>query len=94
MVIGSCSIELRLPGNGSLKDKRRTLKSVIARLHNEFNVAVAEVDGHDSWTMATLGVACVSTNAAHAHQILEHVVAWIEHNRLDVDVLDYHIEIL
>jgi uncharacterized protein YlxP (DUF503 family) len=93
MVIGSCRIDLRLPGNGSLKDKRRVLKSVITRLHNEFNVAVAEVDGHDSWTAATLGVACVSTNAAHAHEILERVVAWIEHSRLDVDVLDYQIEI-
>jgi len=94
MIIGACSINLHMPGNGSLKDKRRILKSVISRVHNEFNVAVAEVDGHDSWTSATLGVACVSTSAAHAHQILEHVVAWIENSRLDATVLDYQIEIL
>ena len=94
MVIGLCSIDLRLPGNGSLKDKRRVLKSLTARVHNQFNVAVAEVDNHDSWTAATLGIACVSTSAAHAHEILERVVTWIESSRLDLDILDYKIEIL
>ncbi len=94
MVIGACSVNLHLPGNGSLKDKRRVLKSVIARLHNEFNVAVAEVDNHDAWTAATLGIACVSTDPAHAHEVLERVVAWIEHSRLDVDIVDYQIEML
>jgi len=94
MFIGVCSIDLRLPGNSSLKDKRRVLKSVIARIHNQFNVAVAEVGCHDSWTVSTLGVACISTSAAHAHEILEHIVTWIESNRLDLTILDYNIEIL
>ena len=37
MVIGTCTIELYIPGNGSLKGKRRVIKSIIARVHNEFN---------------------------------------------------------
>jgi len=94
MVIGTCTIDLRLPANGSLKDKRRVIKSIISRVHREFNVAIAEVDSHDSWQAATLGLACVSTDAGHAHQILQSVVDWIERARLDAEVLDYRIEIL
>ena len=38
MVIGACSIELRIPGNRSLKDKRHVLKPLLTRLRREFNV--------------------------------------------------------
>ncbi|MDP3793591.1 MAG: DUF503 domain-containing protein, partial [Candidatus Uhrbacteria bacterium] len=47
MTVGLCRVWLRLPQNHSLKDKRQVVKSLIARLHNKFNVAVAEVDDHD-----------------------------------------------
>jgi uncharacterized protein YlxP (DUF503 family) len=63
MVIGSCTIELHIPGNGSLKGKHRVTQSIIARVHNEFNVSIAEVGNQDLWQSATLGVACVSTKA-------------------------------
>jgi len=63
MVIGTCTIELHLPGNGSLKGKHRVPQSIIARVHNEFNVSIAEVGNQDLWQSATLGVACVSTKA-------------------------------
>jgi uncharacterized protein YlxP (DUF503 family) len=36
MVIGTCTIELHIPGNGSLKGKRRVNQSIIARVHNDF----------------------------------------------------------
>jgi uncharacterized protein YlxP (DUF503 family) len=66
MTIGTCTIELHIPGNGSLKGKRRVVKSIIARVHNEFNVSIAEVGNQDLWQSATLGVACVSTKGGAA----------------------------
>jgi len=93
MVIGTCTIELHIPGNGSLKGKRRVIKSIIARLHNEFNVSIAEVDNQDLWQSATLAVACVSNGSDYVHRLLTKVVEWIEHNRPDVQVVDYQIEI-
>ena len=93
MVIGVCTIRLHLPGSGSLKDKRRVIKSIIARLQRQFNIAIAEVDEHDSWQHATLGVACVSTSTAHAHGLLTRVVNWIEARRPDVPIVDFHIEL-
>ena len=94
MHIGVCTIELRLPGNGSLKGKRSVVKSVVARIGREFNVSIAEVEAQDSWQRAVLGVACVSSSAAYAHGLLEQVVRWIEENRPDVDLVAYEIEML
>jgi uncharacterized protein len=92
MIIGTCIIELRIPGNGSLKGKRRIIKSIIARVHNQFNVSIAEVGNHDLWQSATLGVACVSNGSTYVHGLLTKVVEWIEAHRPDVEVVDYRIE--
>jgi uncharacterized protein YlxP (DUF503 family) len=94
MVIGSSVIELDLPGIGSLKEKRSVLKGLIARVHKQFNVSCAEVALHDVWQSSALGVAVVTTTAAHADQVLQNVVTWIEHNRPDVTVVDHSVEIL
>ena len=42
----------------------------------------------------TLGVSCVSTDAAHANEILSRVVSYVEANRRDVELLDYELEII
>jgi uncharacterized protein YlxP (DUF503 family) len=94
MHVGVCVIDLRLPGNGSLKGKRRVVKSIVTRVTREFNVSVAEVDDQDVWQRAVLGVACVSSSASYAHGQLERVVQWIETQRFDVELLDYQIELL
>lgn len=94
MVIGSSVIELDLPGVNSLKGKRSVLKGLIARVHREFNVSCGEVDLHDTWRSAALGVVVVSTSAAHAENVLESVVQWIETNRPDVTVVDHTVEII
>ncbi len=92
--IAYLNLELRLPGNESLKGKRGILKSLIARLRHEFNVSVAEVDAHDAWQRAVLGVACVSVSRDYAQGLLQAVADAVEHWRLDCDVVDYDIELL
>jgi len=94
MNIGVCKIRLRLPENLSLKGKRRVLKSITTQIGNKFNVSVAEVDDHDLWQLATLGICCVSNNKRHANEILSKVVNFITNSRFDVEILDYEIEIL
>lgn len=93
MLAGLCSVELHLNGVTSLKEKRRILKSLIQRIHNRFNVSVAEVDYQDYWQRAMLGVACVSNESKHAYHVLQEVINFI--NRFpEVDLADYSIEIL
>ena len=94
MIIGICVIELHLPGVGSLKAKRSIIKSLTARLHREFNVSCAEIDQHDFWQSAVLGIAMISTGAGHAQGILEKTVRWIEINRPDVLVVEHSVEII
>ena len=83
-----------MPGNLSLKGKRRVLKSIVAQVGNKFNVSVAEVDDQDSWQMAALGICCVSNNGRYTNEVLSKVVDFIVKSRFDVEVLDYNIEIL
>jgi uncharacterized protein YlxP (DUF503 family) len=94
MAVGLCRIWLRLPENHSLKGKRQVLRSLVARLHNKFNVAVAEVDDQDRWQMMSLGVSCVTNSDRHAHEVLAAVVAFIQAERLDAELVDYRVEVV
>ena len=94
MNVGICKINLRLPENSSLKDKRQVLKSIITRIRNKFDVSVAEVDNHDRWQLATIGICCVSNDNRHANEILSKVADFVLNSRFGVEILDYEIEIL
>jgi uncharacterized protein YlxP (DUF503 family) len=94
MNVGVCRVSLRLPENLSLKGKRRVLKAVITRVKNKFNVSMAEVDDHELWQLATLGICCVSNDGRYTNEVLSKVVDFIVNSRFDVEILDYEIEIL
>jgi hypothetical protein len=94
MNVGVCKISLRLPENQSLKGKRRVLKSITTRVRNQFNVSVAEVDDHDLWQLATIGICCVSNDKRYTNQVLSKVVDFIAGGRFDVEILNHEIEIL
>ncbi len=92
MHIATCTIELSLYGVESLKGKRRILKSILARLPRQFNVAVAEVDHQDVWHSAVICLVTVGNDAGRLHSILERAVAWIERQRPDAPIAAYSIE--
>lgn len=78
MVVGVLRVEFSIPGSTSLKDKRRLVQSLLDRLHNQLHVAAAEVDSQDDMRRAEVAVACVSTGARHANQILSRAVSLVE----------------
>ncbi len=94
MIIGLCTLQLSIPMALSLKEKRQVVKSLIARVRNEFNVSIAEVDDQDLWQSAVLAIACVSTAQSHAHSQLEAVVRFIDRQRPDCPIGAYEIEML
>ena len=94
MNVGVCKVSLLIPENMSLKGKRQVIKSITGRVQNKFNVAVAEVENNDVWQTATLGIACLSNNRRHTNEVLSRVVNFIEAGRLDIELLDYEIEII
>jgi len=94
MALGVLTLQIDIPGCRSLKDKRSRLKPLLARLHREFNISVAEIDHHDAWQSAVLACALVSNSSGHAQRSLQQVVKWVENNWPDVTVIDDHIEII
>ena len=80
MVIGVRCIELHVAGAHSLKDKRSVVKSLKDRLHNEFNVSVAETGRLDAWQAAELTICVVSTDRRHAESVLQSVDRFVDGN--------------
>jgi len=93
MIVGVCTVELFLSDSRSLKDKRRVLLRLKDRLHGQFNLSVAEVDGQDLWQKAVLGLACVSNEARHANQVLDQALNLIRSDPT-VELLQSKVELL
>ena len=63
MIVGTLQVRLLLRQARTLKDKRQVVRSIKDRLHNEFNVSVAEIESQDNRQLAVLGLAMVGTEA-------------------------------
>jgi uncharacterized protein YlxP (DUF503 family) len=69
--VGILTVELHFPEAGSLKGKRKHVKSAKAQLRQRFGVSVAEVDHHDLWQRARLTVACASEGHRELQELLD-----------------------
>lgn len=56
------------------------VKSLCAKVRNQFNVSVAEVEEQDIHQLAVLGFASVAGDRAQADSILDHVLNFIWDN--------------
>jgi hypothetical protein len=93
MVVGLCTIDLYLPGVGSLKGKRQVLLSLKDRIQGKFNVSIAEVDANDLWQRAVLGVACVSNDGRHVNKVLDSVLNAVRATP-SVELVRHQLELL
>ncbi len=93
MVVGTFEVQFRIPGSFTLKDKRRVIKSMIARMKNLYNVSVAETDGNDNASIGVIGGACVSNSKSSVQSQLTHVRTFVESNP-SIVIFDYFEEIL
>ena len=75
--VGILTFELHFPEAGSLKGKRRYLRSAKAQLQNRFGAAVAEVDHHELWQRARLTIACVAREAREAERLLDEAERYL-----------------
>jgi hypothetical protein len=75
--VGILTVELHFPENGSLKGKRKYVKSAKAQLHARFGASVAEVDYHDLWQRSCLTVACAANGHRELQELLDAVVRYL-----------------
>lgn len=94
MVVGVLRVTLRIDAAHSLKEKRMVVRSVVERVRSRFNAAAAEVGDNDTWNLATIGVACLSNDGAHAEAQLQAIAAAISSWRPDAELLDVESEVL
>ncbi len=90
--ISLMTVKLSLPGCGSLKQKRSLLQPILARLHKEFNISVAEIGLQDVWQSAWIGCSLISNDANHNAELLNKVGAFIENHFPEAQVDEFHIE--
>ena len=79
-IIGVAHVSIYLDESFSLKDKRQAVRSISAKVRNQFNAGIAEVEDLDDMRVATLGIVCISNEAAHAQEMLGTIIAFIERN--------------
>jgi uncharacterized protein YlxP (DUF503 family) len=93
MVIGVCKLDLRIPENHSLKEKRHVLRKLMDRVKTRFNVAIAEVGDNDLWQRAQMGFCTVGNDRRHINSSLDKVIYFIEQMNL-VEMVHTEIEII
>ena len=77
-IVGLLTVELYVTDAMSLKDKRSVVSSLLRRVSNKFNVAVAEIDALDNHRLAVLAFTTVGNDLAHVTRMLDTVLDFIE----------------
>ena len=93
-MLATLIIHLHLPACASLKEKRGRIKPLIARLHREFNISVAEIDLQDKWQEAVIGCVMIGNDHGFLQSALQEVAKWVERNWPDGDVIEVKVEII
>ena len=92
MIIAAVMITLVIPGNDSLKGKRRVVKSLMERVRHKFEAAVAEVGDNDLWQKARIGVALVGNDSQLLNTRLQQIMTFIENQYL-AEIIDSQVEL-
>ena len=90
---GVCEIHLHLPEVSSLKGKRKIIKGLKDRIRHRFNVSVTELNAHDKWQRAVIGIAYINKDRIRIDQVLNHLVGVIE-STPNLLLTDYFIDII
>jgi hypothetical protein len=78
MVAGVSSIEIFLPENHSLKDKRHAVKRIVEKTRARFNISIMEIEQTNLWQRAKIGFSIVGVNKDHVNSAIENVHEYIE----------------
>jgi uncharacterized protein YlxP (DUF503 family) len=93
MPVGLLTLELHIEHAQSLKDKRQVLRSLKDRLRAKFNVAVAELEHHDTWQRSVVGIVTLSNEERHVQESLQQVLAEAD-NILGQLLVSHQVELI
>jgi len=78
MVVGVSSIEIFLPENHSLKDKRQVVKKIVEKTRAKFYISIADISQNNLWQRALIGFSIVGVKQDHVNSAIENVCEYIE----------------
>lgn len=93
MRVALAKFEMFFPYCHSLKEKRHLLHKLKARVFADYKVPVHEVDHHDKWQRAQLGLAVVGNDATLISSVVDKITGALE----DVGVgelVDRYVEVI
>ena len=93
MVVGITRVEIFLPENHSLKDKRQAIRKIVEKIETRFNVSVMEIEQTNLWQRAVVGFASIGVNQDHVNKALERVIEFIESLYIG-EIIDTRTEII
>jgi len=92
-VVGILKLSLHIHSSQSLKEKRKVVKSIVAKVHKKFNVSIAEVGSNDKWQMVELGIGAVGNDRRFVNSVLDNILSFLDSLYLG-EIIDSNIEIL
>ena len=90
MRVAALRVETHIPMPQSLKEKRRVLRPVIEGLRRLGSYSVAEVDHHDDWQLATIGISVVAPDGRGLDMQISKIRRYLD-SRLEIEVLDVFV---
>ena len=93
MIVAAARLTLLIPDNNSLKGKRQVVRSLIEKVRHRFGIAIAEVDSHDLWQRAELGLAVVGNDEKVLSHTLDRVMHFLENKHL-AEIIDSQLELM
>lgn len=92
MYVGALEIDVLFGDVRSLKEKRSYVKPIVAEL-KRFGVAASEVGDSDRLRRALFGVAAVSGDVGHVHEVLDRCERLVA-AKPELELLSVHRRIL
>ncbi len=92
MLIGTLTIQFRLHGILSKKEKRSIAERLKQRLRNKFNVAVAEIEAQESLDFLNLAIITVANETRRVESILSKALIMLE-SLTSEEIIDVSTEI-
>jgi len=92
MVVGVCRFVVSMPGNRSLKQKRKLLRPLLSALYRQHRVSVAEIDMQNIPDRAVIAFALVSNDKRLVNSTIDKILDRIE-ILAEVVVLEHDFEI-